>query len=135
MDPFTATGLAGLSGPSRLGDSFFLECYCVVLHYRYARLCTAQAPPHQEPLVSRCKMSNESTVLQAASTAPRCRDQPEARAHAGRAHGWMGGRLGWDSGSSLPPLLCFSPGDHVCDLAFGMGRGGVMVVVVPTQAG
>lgn len=36
MDPFTATGLAGLSGPSRLGDSFFLECYCVVLHYTCA---------------------------------------------------------------------------------------------------
>lgn len=34
-----------LCGPSRLGESFFVECYCVVLHYRYARLCTAQAVP------------------------------------------------------------------------------------------
>lgn len=78
-------GFAGLCGPSRLGKSFFLECYCVVLHWgcRYARLCTAQVVPHREPLVSRCKMSNESTVRQAASTAPRCRDESEARAHAG----------------------------------------------------
>lgn len=35
-DPLTATGLGGAYGPSRLGESFFPECYCmVVVHYAY----------------------------------------------------------------------------------------------------
>lgn len=36
VDPLTATGLGGSYGPSRLGESFFAECYCmVVVHYAY----------------------------------------------------------------------------------------------------
>lgn len=64
----------------------------------------------QRASVSRRKMSNESTVRQAASTAPRCRDQSEARtlatAHAGRAHGWTNRRPdGILVVVPLPPLL------------------------------
>lgn len=92
MDPLTAKGFAGLCGPSRLGKSFFLECYLRSATLQVCEVVHGTSGTHREALVSRCKMSNESTVRQAASTAPRCRHQFEARAHGGRAHGWMGGR-------------------------------------------
>lgn len=107
-------------------------CACA-RHRRY--------PPRAS--VSRRKMSNESTVRQAAPTAPRCRDQSEARApataHAGRAHGWTNMRLdGILVAAPLPPLLFLFLRMimFVTSLsAWGEEGLSVMVVMVPHEGG
>lgn len=71
MDPLTATGFAGFVRTVAAGRILLRGVLLRSATLQVCEVVHGTSGTHFEPLVSRCKMSNESTVRLAASTAPR----------------------------------------------------------------